>query len=122
MTDRLEHRARYDGHVVAVAGPELQHATCGMQNFDAEGIPRVANVLLHPFEEGLDLTEVVLGTHSSSPDDADGGLSDVEILRAAFDQVDDVFECSQCPGVASGNRADAYARSFCFAARATHLV
>ena len=107
--------------VVAVAGPELQHATCGMQDLDAEGISRVPNVLLHPFEEGFDFPEVVLGTHPSPPDDPDSRLSDAEILRAALDEGDDVFESSQCPGVASRNRPTLRAVVLP-AAPATHVV
>ena len=62
MPDRLQHRPKQDGHVVAVAGAQLQHASLRSAALPLGKVSLdVAHVLLHPLEQCLDLAQVIFG-------------------------------------------------------------
>ena len=105
MPDRFEHRAEQDGHVVAIAGPEREHPAGRVQYLDPIGIPGVPHVPLHPFEQGLDLAQVVLGPDTARKQNVDGVLPDVEILGALPNQSPDVLRSAHGARVTAGDAA-----------------
>jgi len=90
VTDRLDERAEQDRHVVAVAGLQLQHPPGGMEHLDSEGVFRIPHVALHPPEQRIDLTQIVLGGHAALHQDVDGLLPHVKVARAIADETPDM--------------------------------
>lgn len=90
MANGLDQGAEHDRHVIAIAGLQFEHAPCGMQHFDAEGILGVSNVALDPAEQRIDLTNVILSGHSALDQDVDRFLPHVEIGGAVANQAPDV--------------------------------
>ena len=75
-----QHRSQKNGHVVAVAGAQFQHATRGMQKLDAKDVPRVADVPAHKVEQSTDLAEAILRTDLVCAENLNCLLPHVEIL------------------------------------------
>lgn len=90
MSDGLHERTEQDGHVVAIASAQLEHATRCVQHFDLERILRVAHVTLHPAEERVDFSDVVLGRHTLGQQDVDRFLAHVEVGRALTNESSNV--------------------------------
>ena len=96
VADGLDERAEQDGHVVAVAGLQLQHPPGGMEHLDPEGVFRITHVALHPPEQRIDLAEIVFGGDAALHQDVDGLLAHVKVARAIADETSDV--CRRGPG------------------------
>ncbi len=90
VADGLDERAEHDRHVVAVAGLEVEHPPGRMEDLDPEGVFRIPHVALHPPEQRIDLTQIVLGGHAALHQDVDGLLAHVEVARAIADETSDV--------------------------------
>jgi hypothetical protein len=80
MSNRFQHRSKQDGHVVAIAGAQLQNPSRGVQDLQPEWIFCVPYVPLHPFEEGLNFAQIILGGYPSLKENIDCLLPDVKIL------------------------------------------
>ena len=90
MTDGLDERAEHDRHVVAVAGPQFQHPPRGVEDLDPKRVFRVPHVALHPLEQRIDFTQIILGRHAARQQDVDRLLAHVEVARAIADETSDV--------------------------------
>ena len=86
MPDGLQHRSKQDGHIVAVAGAQLQNSSGRVQYLQPKGILGIPHVLLYPLEERLDLSQVILGPDFLVEEDVDRLLSNVEILHTLTNQ------------------------------------
>ena len=96
VADGLDERTEHDRHVVAVAGLQFQHPPGGMEYLDPERVFRITHVALHPPEQRIDLTQIVLGGHAALDQDVDGLLAHVEVARAVADETSDM--CRRGPG------------------------
>ena len=105
MTDRLEHRAEENGHVVAVAGFELEHPPWCVEHLDSEWVLGVANVPLNPLEQRSDLSPVVLGPNAALEQNVDRLLADVEVLGPFPDQLPNVSRCAKGAAISPWNPA-----------------
>ena len=103
MTDRLEHGAEQDRHVVAVTGAQLQHPARRVQDFHTVRILGVAHIPLHPLKQRLELAEVVLWSHTPCEEDVDRLLPHIEVLRPVTDHPSDVRGRAFRAGIAPGN-------------------
>jgi hypothetical protein len=101
MPDGLQHRAQQDGHVVAVARAQLQHALCRVEHLHPEGILGIADVLLDPLEQRLGLSQVIFGLDPSLEQYIDGRLAYMEILRTLLYEVDDMLDGLQRTRIAA---------------------
>jgi hypothetical protein len=57
-----------------------------VEHLHPEPVFRVTDVFLHPFEQGLDLTQVALRFDASLQENIDGGLSHMKVFRASSNQ------------------------------------
>src|SRR5262247_3335334 len=85
MTDRFEHGRQQDGHVIAIASSQFQHAPRRVQQFDAMNIACITHVVLYPGKERPDLSQVILRWDTVLKENVDRRLSDTEIFRSLFD-------------------------------------
>ncbi len=85
VANGLQQGAQQNGHVVAVPGPELEHPPGRVQHLHPERILGVSHVPLHPPEQRLDLSAIVLGPDSTGEEHVDRVLPHVEVFRAIPD-------------------------------------
>ena len=96
VADGLDERAEHDRHVVAVAGLQFQHPPSGMKDLDPERVFRITHVALHPAEQRVDLTQIILGGYAALQQDVDRLLAHVKVARAIADETSDM--CRRGPG------------------------
>src|SRR5215813_2538048 len=65
MPDCLQHGAEQDGHVVAVAGAQIEHSPCGVKHLNSQWILRIPDALLNELEKRIDFTEIVLRPYTA---------------------------------------------------------
>src|SRR6185436_8553198 len=99
-----------DRDVVAIAGPDLQQASRGVEQLDAEDVARIANPAPYEVQQGAGLPQSVLAPYAVAAEHLDGLLSHVEVPGALLHEPGDDPGCHQRAAVPLGDADDANPR------------
>jgi hypothetical protein len=101
-----QHRTQEDRHIVAVAGPQFQHAPGGMEQLGAQNVACIPDIPANPIEYCEDFPKPILCRNPITPEYVDGFLSDQKILGPFANQLGDHLRRCECTGGSSRDMAE----------------